>query len=74
MALAFLLVEQSWAAADGTVCVDSALVTMFELVNDLRANGATSTIYSVLTAANDEYTTNSYLTLQDGTLIYLDYG
>ena len=44
LSLAFLLIC-SRAAPDGTICVDSELVTMFELINDLRKNGVKSKIY-----------------------------
>ena len=47
---------------------------MFDLINELRAQTTSSTIYSKLTDAYDEIVLNGYFSLQDGTQIYLDQG
>ena len=56
ISLAFLLIC-SRAAPDGTICVNSELVTMFDLINDLRSKGKESKIYKVLVDADSSYTT-----------------
>lgn len=72
--MASTLLSLSNGARDGTVCVDPDLVVFFDLINDLRANGASSTLYDLLVAADAEYTANSYFTIEDGTFIYLSNG
>ena len=49
--------------SDGAICVDSQLVEMFELINDLRTTTSASTIYAALTAADTEMTSNGYISL-----------
>lgn len=61
-------------AADGQVCVDPELVSFFDLVNDLRANTKTSKIYTILKAAQTEFTTFTYFSLQDTTKVNLSEG
>lgn len=74
VALAATLLSLSNAARDGTVCVDADLVVFFDLFNDLRANGASSDLYSLLVAADTEYTASDYFTIEDGSFIYLSNG
>ena len=59
--------------SDGSICVDSYLVDMFELINELRDTTTSSTIYTALDDTLTEVTSNGYFTLQDGTQIYLDF-
>ena len=47
---------------------------MFDLLNELRDTMTGSTIYQALVDADSEFTANSYLTLDDGSVQYLNYG
>ena len=65
--LLVLLAFVKATTSDGQTCVESNLVEMFDLINELRAQTTSSTIYSKLTDAYDEIVLNGYFSLQDGT-------
>ena len=58
VALSLLATLTLARSGDGSTCVDSQLIDMFNLINDLRAMTTSSTIYQTLVDAQIEYSAN----------------
>lgn len=69
LAIVGALAGSTLAAADGLLCVDETLRLIFDQINDVRENGASSDAGVKLNTNNDAWddSTHAYWTMDDGT-------